>query len=162
MENRRIITRPCKVTPMHYFGRLLRIWLSHNWPWIALTGVVLVMLSVWNPLFVYVGLMLVFLVFPMIFYYLWFAYALHPDCRASILSKQVELSDEGITCRFDDGRSETIVWQRVARVQCASGDLIFYLSKYIVFILPYHSFESTDDLDYFLKKILAPALGNQK
>lgn len=162
MENRRIITRPCKVTPMHYFGRLLRIWLSHNWPWIVLTGIVLVMLSVWNPLFVYVGLMLVFLVFPMIFYYLWFAYALHPDCRASILSKQVELSDEGITCRFDDGRFETIVWQRVARVQYAGGDLIFYLSKYIVFILPYHSFESTDDLDYFLKKILAPALGNQK
>lgn len=162
MDNNRITTQTCKVSPMHYFGRLLRTWLSHNWPWLVLTAAALVMLSVWNPLFVYVGLMLVFLVFPMLLYYLWFAYALHPDCRASILSKQVELSDEGITCRFDNGRAETIAWSRIVRMQYAGGDLVFYLSRYIFFILPVQSFESTTDLEYFLKKILAPALSNQK
>ena len=75
---------------MHYFGRLLRTWLYRNWAWLALIVVLLVMLSVHNPLFIYVGLMVVFLVFPLILYYLWFVYALHPDCRASILTKQVE------------------------------------------------------------------------
>lgn len=120
------------------------------------------MLSIHNPLFIYVGLMLIFLVFPLILYYLWFAYALHPDCRASILTKQVELDERGITCRFEDDRTETIAWSRVIDVQRSSSDLVFYLSKYVFFILPCDSFESPDDLEHFLKKILEPALKNQK
>ena len=138
---------------MHYFGRLLRTWFYRNWSWLVLMVVLLVVLSVHNPLFIYVGLMLVFLVFPLILYYLWFAYALHPDCRASILSKQVTLSDHGIVCTFDDERTETIAWNRVTDVLYTSREIVFYLSKYVFFILPCDSFESTDDLEYFIKKI---------
>lgn len=143
---------------MHYFGRLLRTWLYHNWSWLALIVVLLVVLSVRNPLFIYVGLMLIFLVFPLILYYLWFAYALHPDCRASILSKRVELSDRGIVCTFDDERTETIAWERVTEMLCTPREIVFYLSRYVFFILPSDSFESPDDLDYFLKKIATPNL----
>ena len=162
MAEKTIVTQPCKVSPMHYFGRLLRTWLYRNWAWLALIVVLLVMLSVHNPLFIYVGLMVVFLIFPLILYYLWFVYALHPDCRASILTKQVELVERGITCRFEDDRTETIAWSRVTDVQHSSSDLIFYLSKYVFFILPCDSFESPDDLEYFLKKILEPDFRNRK
>ena len=84
---------------------------------------------------------------------LWFAYALHPDCRASILSKQVALSDHGIVCTFDDERTETIAWNRVTDVLYTPREIVFYLSKYVFFILPCDSFESTDDLECFIKKI---------
>ncbi len=153
MRDRTITTHPCRVSPMHDFGRLLRTWFYRNWSWLVLMVVLLVVLSVHNPLFIYVGLMLVFLVFPLILYYLWFAYALHPDCRASILSKQVTLSDHGIVCTFDDERTETIDWNRVTDVLYTPRDIVFYLSKYVFFILPCDSFESTDDLEYFIKKI---------
>ena len=153
MRDRTITTHPCRVSPMHYFGRLLRTWFYRNWSWLVLMVVLLVVLSVHNPLFIYVGLMLVFLVFPLILYYLWFAYALHPDCRASILSKQVTLSDHGIVCTFDDERTETIAWNRVTDVLYTPREIVFYLSKYVFFILPCDSFESPDDLEYFIKKI---------
>lgn len=161
MESKRIVTKPCQVSPMHYFGRLLRTWLYRNGVWIVLIVALLVMLSIHNPLFIYVGLMLVFLVFPMILYHLWFAYALHPDCRASILSKEVELSEQGITCHFDDNRTETIGWNQIIDVKITSSDLVFYLSRYHFFVLPCDSFQSPDDLDYFLKKILAPSMKYQ-
>lgn len=162
MENRPIITKPCQVSPMHYFGRLLRAWLYRNWAWIALTVALLTLLSIHNTLFIYVGLMLVFLVFPMILHYLWFAYALHPDCRASILSKQVELNEQGIICHFDDEHTESIGWERITHVQLTSSDIIFHRSKYLFFILPCNAFESPDDLDYFLKKIRTTTFRNQK
>ena len=153
MEHRTITTQPCRVSPMHYFGRLLRTWLYRNWAWPVLIVALLVVLSGHNPLFIYVGLMLIFLVFPLILYYLWFTYALHPDCRASILSKRVELNDRGIVCTFDDERTETIAWDRVTDILCTRREIIFYLSRYVFFILPYNAFESPDDLDYFIKKI---------
>ncbi|HIX27466.1 MAG TPA: YcxB family protein, partial [Candidatus Barnesiella excrementigallinarum] len=106
-----------------------------------------------NPLFIYVGLIVLFLVFPMILMFLWFAYALHPDCRASILSKTVELKPNGLACIFDDGRTETIAWQQIEQINIISDDIIFHLSKYVFFILPSNAFQSPDDLDYFLKKI---------
>ncbi len=153
MCERCITTLPCRVSPQHYFGRLLRIWLSRNWVWFALTIALLVGLSVHNQLFIYVGLIVLFLVFPMILMFLWFAYALHPDCRASILSKTVELKPNGLACIFDDGRTETIAWQQIEQISIISDDIIFHLSKYVFFILPSSAFQSPDDLDYFLKKI---------
>ena len=120
MAEKTIVTQPCKVSPMHYFGRLLRTWLYRNWAWLALIVVLLVMLSVHNPLFIYVGLMVVFLVFPLILYYLWFVYALHPDCRASILTKQVELDERGI--HVVDYVKETYHYQ-ADRVSKALSDL---------------------------------------
>lgn len=122
----------------------------------------LVGLSIQNPLFIYVGLIILFLVFPMIISYLWFAYALHPDCRMSILSKTVEINKNGLSCTFDDGRTESIVWERITRIRYTSTDIIFHLSNYIFFILPYNSFKSNDDLEYFLKNFLALNIQNKK
>ena len=160
METRSIVTLSCRVSPQHYFGLLLRTWLRGNWAWFVLLFALLVGLSIHNPLFIYVGLILIFLVFPLILYYLWFAYALHPDCRASILSKSVELNHEGILCKFDDGREEFIPWERISHISYSSTDIIFHLSKYIFFILPCDAFHSIDDLEYFLKKIPHPNLRN--
>ena len=85
------------------------------------------------------------------------------DSEAYTSFSPLQLWDErGITCRFEDDRTETIAWSRVTDVQHSSSDLIFYLSKYVFFILPCDSFESPDDLEYFLKKILEPAFKNQK
>jgi len=36
------------------------------------------------------------------------------------------------------------------------------LSNYIFFILPYNSFKSNDDLEYFLKNFLALNIQNKK
>lgn len=102
------------------------------------------------------------LVFPMIISYLWFAYALHPDCRMSILSKTVEINKNGLSCTFDDGRTESIAWERITRIRYTSTDIIFHLSNYIFFILPYNSFKSNDDLEYFLKNFLALNIQNKK
>lgn len=160
METRSIVTHPCKVSPQHYFGQLLKIWLRANWVWFVLGIALLIALAIHNPLFVYVGLIVVFLVFPLILYYLWFAYALHPDCRASILSKSAALNSDGIICTFDDGREEVIPWERISHISYSSTDIIFHLSKYILFILPCDAFLSTDDLEYFFKKIPHPDIRN--
>lgn len=113
MNRTHIETFSYQLSPQYYFNRLLKIWLHNNWGWLLSFFLLLVGLSIQNPLFIYVGLIILFLVFPMIISYLWFAYALHPDCRMSILSKTVEINKNGLSCTFDDGRTESIVWERI-------------------------------------------------
>ena len=81
MNKTHIETFSYQLSPQYYFNRLLKIWLHNNWGWLLSFFLLLVGLSIQNPLFIYVGLIILFLVFPMIISYLWFAYALHPDCR---------------------------------------------------------------------------------
>ncbi len=163
MENvESITTKPCAVTPQHYFKMLLRIWLSRNW-WVPVLPVIaLVMLSVHNLLFIYVALMMLFVVVPMIFSFLWFSYMLHPDCRSSILTKTMELSEQGILCTYEDERTELIAWERIVQVRYIANDIVLHFSRYIFFILPGDAFESNDDLIYFIKKILIPHTTYQK
>ena len=162
MNRTHIETFSYQLSPQYYFNRLLKIWLHNNWGWLLSFFLLLVGLSIQNPLLIYVGLIILFLVFPMIISYLWFAYALHPDCRMSILSKTVEINKNGLSCTFDDGRTESIVWERITRIRYTSTDIIFHLSNYIFFILPYNSFKSNDDLEYFLKNFLALNIQNKK
>ena len=108
MNKTHIETFSYQLSPQYYFNRLLKIWLHNNWGWLLSFFLLLVGLSIQNPLFIYVGLIILFLVFPMIISHLWFAYALHPDCRMSILSKTVEINKNGLSCTFDDGRTESI------------------------------------------------------
>ena len=89
-------------------------------------------------------------------------FLLHPDCRMSILSKTVEINKNGLSCTFDDGRTESIAWKRITHIRYTSTDIIFHLSNYIFFILPYNSFKSNDDLEYFLKNFLALNIQNKK
>ena len=58
--------------------------------------------------------------------------------------------------------TESIVWERITRIRYTSTDIIFHLSNYIFFILPYNSFKSNDDLEYFLKNFLALNIQNKK
>ena len=102
MNRTHIETFSYQLSPQYYFNRLLKIWSHNNWGWLLSFFLLLVGLSIQNPLFIYVGLIILFLVFPMIISYLWFAYALHPDCRMSILSKTVEINKNGLSCTFDD------------------------------------------------------------
>ncbi len=157
-----IVTKPCAVTPQHYFGVLLRLWLQRNW-WIPVLPVVaLVLLSIQNLLFIYVSFMVIFVVMPMIFLFLWFSYTLHPDCRSSILTKRLELSESGILCTYEDERTESIPWERITRVRYTSSDIVLHFSRYTFFVLPGEAFESTHDLEYFIKKILLPHTSNKK
>ena len=124
MNRTHIETFSYQLSPQYYFNRLLKIWLHNNWGWLLSFFLLLVGLSIQNPLFIYVGLIILFLVFPMIISYLWFAYALHPDCRMSILSKTVEINKNGLSCTFDDGRTESIVWERITRIRPREDDLL--------------------------------------
>ncbi len=156
MENlRTITTKPCQVSPQRYFNLLLRYWLRRNWIWVALPLVLLIALAIYNTLFIYVGLIIIFLVLPPLFMFLWFSYILHPDCRTSILTKRVELNNRGIICAFEDERTQEIKWSDIENVHCTSREIVFHLSRYMFFVLPGDAFENPDDLEYFLKKIWA-------
>ena len=137
MNRTHIETFSYQLSPQYYFNRLLKIWLHNNWGWLLSFFLLLVGLSIQNPLFIYVGLIILFLVFPMIISYLW-------------------------SCTFDDGRTESIAWKRITHIRYTSTDIIFHLSNYIFFILPYNSFKSNDDLEYFLKNFLALNIQNKK
>lgn len=73
MNRTHIETFSYQLSPQYYFNRLLKIWLHNNWGWLLSFFLLLVGLSIQNPLFIYVGLIILFLVFPMIISYLWFS-----------------------------------------------------------------------------------------
>ena len=69
MNKTHIETFSYQLSPQYYFNRLLKIWLHNNWGWLLSFFLLLVGLSIQNPLFIYVGLIILFLVFPMIISY---------------------------------------------------------------------------------------------
>ena len=106
----------CRVSSGTYMRRLCRIFLADNWLWMVAPVAICIILAIWMDVrFVIVGLMVLFIVLPMVLALLYFYYGLSPEAQWSIMEKQVDLDNDGLTLTFSDERMKkhVIPWDNV-------------------------------------------------
>ena len=106
----------CSVSSGTYMRRLCSIFLADNWLWMVAPVAICVMLAIWMDVrFIIVALMILLMVLPMILALLYFYYGLTPEARWSIMEKQADLDNDGLTLTFSDERMKkhVIPWDNV-------------------------------------------------
>ncbi len=150
------ISEPFTTPPAAYMRRLLSLWLGSRWWIIALFFAIFIIASALDVRFLLVGLMLIFLVYPMLMATLCIKYLLTPKVRRAVLTKQVEIRTPDtilITYPVADESAEVplepdiIPLAKVKKVRIINGDLILILdmSALSFIIVPMHAF-GTDGL----------------
>lgn len=103
----------CKVTAGAYMRRLCGMFVAENWLWMVLPLAVCAVLAIWVDVrFIIVGLMVLFIVLPMVLALLYFYYGFSPEAQWSIMEKRVDIGDEGLTLTFTDERMKKHVIPR--------------------------------------------------
>lgn len=106
----------CSVSSGTYMGHLCSIFLADNWLWMVAPVAICVMLAIWIDVrFAIVAMMILLMVLPMILALLYFYYGLSPEARWSIMDKQADLDNDGLTLTFSDERMKkhVIPWDNV-------------------------------------------------
>lgn len=103
-------TRACLVNAGTYMRHLSLMFLADNWLWMCLPVAVCAVLAVWLDVrFIIVALMALFVALPMVLALLYFYYGFSPEARWSIMEKNADVDDGGITLTFTDERMKTHV-----------------------------------------------------
>ena len=106
----------CSVSSGTYMRHLCSIFLADNWLWMVAPVAICVMLAIWIDVrFAIVAMMILLMVLPMILALLYFYYGLSPEARWSIMDKQADLDNDGLTLTFSDERMKkhVIPWDNV-------------------------------------------------
>lgn len=129
-------SQPFAIPSRNYINRLALNWLANHW-WILATP--LVGVCVWG-LFdiraVYVGLIIIFLIYPMSLTLVWFDYALSPQSIRAIMPKQVTVTNDGLRIDYlpknDDCKplpSAFIPWEDIRAAELSSNALTLILGQ---------------------------------
>ncbi|MDE6369726.1 MAG: hypothetical protein K2K94_10875 [Muribaculaceae bacterium] len=129
-------SQPFAIPSRSYINRLAFTWLANRWWLLAMP---LVAVSVW-ALFdiraIYVGLVIIFLLYPMSLTLVWFDYALSPQSIRAITTKQVTVEAGGLKLDFfpknDDCKplpSVFITWNEIRAAELSSNALTLVLGQ---------------------------------
>lgn len=129
-------SQPFAISSRNYINRLALTWLANRWWLLAMP---LVAVSVW-ALFdiraIYVGLVIIFLLYPMSLTLVWFDYALSPQSIRAITTKQVTVKAEGLKLDFlpkhEDCKplpSVFISWDEIRAAELSSDALTLVLGQ---------------------------------
>lgn len=139
--------RQLQVTSSTYLSLLSRMYLRARWSWLSLPVVLCVTLAALlaDVRWLIVGLMVLFVVIPMLLALAYFNYALSLEARWSLLSKDLTLNDEGIAMQFDDDRvcHRLLHWDQVSRLCVADEYLLLMLSvrRFTFLVIPFADIE---------------------
>ena len=137
----------CSVTSTQYLRQLGRIYLRDRWPWLLAPLVLCTALAVGlaDVRWAVVGLMLLFVVIPMVLALAYINYALSAEARWSLLAKQLTVGDDGIAMQFDDERMHDhfVPWNEVAAVKVGGEAFMVMLAvrRYTFLMIPFKAVE---------------------
>lgn len=95
--------------PRRYMRGLAWSWLAARWWIIAAPLAAVAVWASYDIRAVYVGLILLFIAFPMALTLVWFDYAFSPATRRSVMSKRLIADERGVTIRYPDDAEEKVV-----------------------------------------------------
>ncbi|MGM9803662.1 MAG: YcxB family protein [Muribaculaceae bacterium] len=144
-------TKTFSVTSGKYVSTVFHDFMKHFWWAFLLPIVVCFSLAGVHTGFVFLALTLIFIVYPMALSFVYFANCMVIEIRWSMLSKTMELANEGVLLRFENG-SHLIKWDEIGGYRAKRNHLIINLNhrRYCYFFVPYEAFNSTDDLRQFV------------
>lgn len=144
-------TEKFRLTPSAYVSVIMGRWLVRNaWVFVLLFVGTIVGAFAAGPVFLYVGLMLLFLVFPTVLMLVYFNYALKPEARAAISPCHAVLSDEAVTIIHESDEDNvtpvfddiTVPYSSVRDIRGSRERLVLIVGKHIddVVIIPVKAF----------------------
>lgn len=142
-------TLPYRISSSRYFGIILRRILLQWWAVCALLLVALVGATCYDLRFGIILLMVIFLILPMMLFFLYFHYALRPEAFYSVVEKQVLIHAQGIDCIYDEQRRQVLLWSDVLRVEVHRNAYRLYTGKYTYFYLSRSAFATEDAMNEF-------------
>lgn len=141
------MTITCKVTSAQYLAQLGRMYLRDRWPWLVAPLLLCAALSVClgDVRWAVVGLMMLFIVIPMVLAMAYVNYALSAEARWSLMDKQLTVKDDGIAMHFDDERMHDhfVSWSEVAAVKVGGESFLLMLQvrRYTFVMIPFSAIE---------------------
>lgn len=145
-----------------YFAILARGLLADWWSVPTLLVAVLSIATCYDLRFGIVLLLLLLVVLPMCVFFLYYSYALRPECIYSVAEKCVVLHQDGIDCEQGDRVGKALEWKAVERVTATGEAYLLYTGRYVFFYLPYSAFESEEALQIFSQEWLPAILSKNK
>ncbi len=134
--------RDFAVSAGEYQRVMWRMYFGRNWWWMVLPLVLCAVLAavMADVRWLLAGLMLLFMVFPMLLVLVYIRYALTLEVRWSLMEKTAVMDREGIHLTFTDARMKprTIAWGEVSAVTRDSQAMCFHLRvrRYNFLMLP--------------------------
>lgn len=86
--------------PQTYMRRMALLWLSRCWLFMLIPFIAVAVWSVYDVRALIVGLMMLFIVYPMALSVVWFNYSLSPQSRRAVAGKVLVFGDGGMDLTF--------------------------------------------------------------
>lgn len=93
-------SQPFAIPSKAYLNRLALLWLSDRWMWLVMPVIAIIAWALFDIRAIYVGLILIFLLYPMALTLVWFDYALSPQSIRAVTPKRLTVSDHGLRFEF--------------------------------------------------------------
>lgn len=150
MDEKKVIdTNLYKLPHFSYFAIIIRDLLRIWWSIPTLLAVILLIATCYDLRFGIVFLLLLFVIFPLSVFFLYYNYALRPECFYSVAEKRVIIHRKGIDCEYGDKIRKILEWKSVRRIVVVREAFLFYTGQYTFFYLPFSAFKSIDELQIF-------------
>lgn len=103
-----------------YMRELAFVWLGKWWPVLVVPLAGAAIWSVYDLRAVYVGLIMIFMVYPMVMSFVWFGYAFSPAALRAVAPKCLIFRDDSITVEYDEAEGCSSVY---APMQLRAADI---------------------------------------
>lgn len=138
-----------RVSSSSYFSILFRQLLSKWWSALLLILILLIGAICFDVRFGIILLIFLFLILPLILFFVYYNYALRPEAFYSVVEKTVLIKEDGIYCIYDERERPVFKWQQVERIVLHKKAFLIYTGKYTYFYLLRSAFASIEDMNDF-------------
>lgn len=137
--------------PRSYMRSLAFAWLSEHWAWFLIPFASVAVWCVYDVRAVYVGLILIYIIFLMALSFVWFNYAFSLQSQRAITHKTVTFTERGIDVRYvalaegvEPMTPQSVEWGDIRSVEQGSRRLILKLGDRLDdrLEIPYDAFEN--------------------
>ncbi|MBR3950515.1 MAG: YcxB family protein [Bacteroidaceae bacterium] len=142
-------TQPFRIPSSQYFSIILRRWLT-RWLSIAiLLFIALIAATCFDIRYGIILLMFIFIIIPLILFFLYYNYALRPEAFYSVVEKSLIIHSLGIDCIYNEKHHNILSWKNVQRIERDNKAFYIFTGNYTYFYLPRNAFNSIEELHNF-------------
>lgn len=148
-SNISIETLPFRISSVRYFGVIVRMLLRQWWSVALLLLTLMIVATCFDVRFGIVILMFLFIILPLILFFVYYNYALRPEAFYSVTEKAVHINKEGIDCIYDSKQRNVLHWNDVKRIVVTPKGYQLFTGNYTYFYIPRDAFADKDTIDIF-------------
>ena len=157
-ETTEITTDEYHIRYSRYFTLLCSEIIRDWWNVALLLAAALTIAACYDLRYGIVLLLVVFVIIPMLLFFVFYHYALLPECLYSVTPKSLVIDKQGIDCMAYETRRHILKWSDVKRMTTTREACLLYTGRYTFFYLPYEAFATPAERQRFFDEMVPAAL----